>query len=282
MLVIALVVGVIMVTTAVIPLVSDYSDAKSFTNTGLYYITNPDEEMTVEYLGDSAWEINGEPLVYTNAGATNILIFDSIFVRNNGQVRGTTYQTWTSAELTIGDGTVTGTATVSGTPTSINWTYTDSYVATNDSSAEYIMKAGTSSSYINEDSSVIGMGLTSVKDPDGANQPIPFYVTVEGLEATVSTTPAYESSISISDIQVNYSEVGGYRDLYSFDSVTFKATWGTNVTNVTYNIVIVPHEVTAEKDNPDQYKAIVSVLPILAIVGLIAVAAGAMIIKGKR
>ncbi len=276
-------VAVIVLAGIMIPVLDDATTVnEKFTNEGLYYMTNPTESTTVKYLGNSEWEVNGEPLVYTNVGATNILIFDGTFVRNNGQVRGAVYQTWSAAELTIANGTVTGTATASGTPTSINWTYTDSYVATNDSSAAYIMKSNTSQSYINEDSPVIGMGLTSVKDADGVNQSVPFYVTVEGLQATVSTVAAYESQVSISEVKVNYTDVDGFEDLYLFSSVTFKATWGTNTTNVTYNTVIVPHEVTAEKSVhlTDSMNGLLAVIPILILVAIL-IGVAAVVLRNR-
>ena len=279
--IVALVVGasvmVLIFSALLVPIINDATTTeKTFKNSGLYYMTNPTETMHVEYLGSNNWEINDEPLNYTIAGATNILIFDDIFVRNNGQVRGSATASWDSADLTIANGTVTGTQVIGGNSTSLSWTYTDSFVAVN-GSAEWVMKAYNQESYIKSDSEIIGMGMTQVKDADGNNALITCYVSVSDLTATVTTS---NTSVTISDVVVNATPVSGYIDLYQFTSVTFKATWGTNVTPCTYNVVIVPASVTAELTvHPDSAtNALLSAIPIIAMIGIVLAVVGVAIV----
>lgn len=266
-LLVAFLVGAL-VLVAFVPIINETTSATdTFENKGLYYMTNPTESMHVEYLGSNNWEINDEPLDYTIAGATNILIFDDIFVRNNGQVRGGATATWDSADLTIANGTVTGTQVIGGNSSSLTWTYTDSFVAVN-GSGEWVMKAYNQESYIKADSEIIGMGMTQIKDDGGNNALITCYVSVSDLTATVTTS---NTNVTISDVEVNTTPVSGYIDLYKFTSVTFKATWGTYTSDCTYNVVIVPSEVTAEKSiHPDSTLAtIIDLLPFIAGVGLL-------------
>ena len=275
---ITLTVGIILAGSLLMPVISDATTTeKTFNNTGLYYMENPDESISVKYLGDSQWEINGETLVYTNIGATNIIVTDNTFVRNNGQVRGGVYSTWAAADLTISNGTVTGTATVSGSSTSISWTYDYIYVATNEKAAN-LMKSNTTAVYIKGDSEIIGMGVSGVKDASGTNTAAEFKVVVEDLEATVTST---NTNITVSNVKVNATAVDGYKDLYLFASVTFDAKWGDYTSSLTYNIVIVPSSVTAELSNhlaPGEI-AILNALPILIIVALVMMAAGALYLK---
>lgn len=266
-LVVGVVVGALMLSAILIPTINEATTTEhTFTNEGLYYMTNPTESVHVEYLGGTEWRINDEPLVYTVLGATNIIVFDDTFIRNVGQVRGDTTVSFNNADFTIDNGTITGTYN-DGTGT-IDWTYTERcYVATNDKSA-WTMTNNTGGWYIKSDSQITGIGLTTVKDSDGNNQIIVMNVEAVGLEATV-TTPT--TAVTISDIVVNAIPVNGYNDLYQFTSITFKATWGTNVTNCTYNIVIVPSEVTAELSihASEEEIQILEVIPILVTVGLI-------------
>lgn len=277
MAIVGITIAVIVCAVVLIPVVQESTITEDkFVNTGLYYVTNPTEETTVEFLGGTDWTINGEPLDYTIVGASNILIFDDIFVRNNGQVRGSLSQTWSAASLTINNGTVTGTATVGGNSTSISWTYSESFIATNDEQADFIMKSNIESSYIKKDSEIVGMGLSNIKDSSGNNNATVFYVTVENLTPVV-TTP--NTNVTVSNVQVNATSVDGYIDLYKFTSVTFTATWGTYDTDVTYNIVIVPHEVIAERSvHPDQTTIqLLNVIPLLVIIGIVMLAVGTMI-----
>lgn len=261
-----------------LPVFADTSSSDTtFKNEGLYYMENPTDTVSVKFLGNTDWEIDGEPLIYTPNGATNIIVTESIFIRNVGQVRGGLYQTWQSADLTISGGTITGTAMVSGVETSINYPYDWIYVATNEDSPN-IMTDPAKDTYIVEDSVIIGRGITAIKDSDGNNQFVNFSVDVENMTATVSTTI---SAVSISDVVLNTEEVNGYNGLYKFTSVTFDAKWGDYVTPVTYSIVIAPSEVTAEKTiHPDgPTAALLNLLPVLIAIGLIVGIAGAIFVK---
>lgn len=270
--IVGLVIALVVVGMVLVPFVTDATTTeKTFENDGLYYMTNPTESVHVEFLGGTEWRINGEILDYTVLGATNIIVFDDSFIRNVGQVRGDITTSFNDADFTIDNGTITGTYN-NGTGI-IDWTYTERcYIATNDKSA-WTMTSNTGGWYIKSDSQITGIGLTTVKDSDGNNQIIVIHADAVGLEATVTTTTA---AVTISDIAVNATPVNGYNDLYEFTSITFKATWGTNVTNCTYNIVIVPSEVTAELSQHASNIEITlyQMIPILVVLGLIVAIVG--------
>lgn len=263
-----------------IPVVGEsVSATTTFENEGIYYMTNPAESMHVEYTGGTSWVIDDEPLNYTSIGATNIVVFDNSFIRNNGQIRGTVNTGWDNADVVIGNGTITGTAN-DGAVT-VNYTYDTVYIATNDKSS-WIMTKPTNTTYIKGDSELIGMGLTGVKDGLNVDHYITCYVTVNDLEATVTTN---STSVTISDIVLNTVAVNGYIGLYEFNSVTFKATWtdtnGTAITDCTYNILIAPSTVTAEKAiHADANTAsIVSMIPFILIMGIVLMFVGVVIVR---
>ena len=273
-LVLALVVGGLLVGGLLIPSIEGMTATeKTFENEGIYYMINPTEPMHVEFTGGTSWVINDEPLDYTSIGATNIVVFDDSFIRNNGQIRGTVQTGWTDADVIIGNGTITGTAN-NGNVT-VNYTYDTVYIATNDKS-NWIMTKPTNTTYILDDSELIGMGLTGVKDASNVDHYITFYVNVNGLTANITTPTA---SVTVSDISVNATPVNGYEGLYVFTSVTFEATWtdsnGSATTNCTYNMVIAPSQVTAElTHHMDATQiAMFGVISILGIVALVVVAA---------
>ena len=257
-----------LVLVAFVPIIEETtSETKTFENEGLYYMENPTEAVTMKYLGNAEWEINGEPLTYTSIGATNVIVTESFFVRNNGQVMGSLWQTWDTAEITIDNGTITGTFIRNETPGTVNTTYTDICIVTTEKS-DLIMKNPSVATYFKSDSIADGMGITTVKDSDGVNQLKIFKIHVENMTATVTTESA---DITIDNVQLNTVAVNGYNDLYLFSSVTFNAVAGDYTTACTYNIVIVPSEVTAEKTiHPDSTLAtIIDLLPFIAGVGLL-------------
>ena len=271
---VSVIVGVLvsaLVLGAFVPIFSDVTATEDdFENKGIYYMQNPTEPMSVVYSGDTDWVIDGEPLNYTVLGATNIIVLDdNLYVRNVGQVRGSVYTGWSSAELTIGNGTVTGTAIAGGNSTTINWTYTTAYIATNDENADYIMTNPNNNTYIKSDSDLIGLGLSTVKDADGNNQFVTFSVVVDGIDNVSVTTQT--DGITITDVVVNCEAVSGYIDLYKFTSVTFNAVWGENTTPLTYNIIIAPSSVTAERSvhGDDAFNSVINIIPLVAGLGLL-------------
>lgn len=272
-------VGVLVFASLLVPLTNEATaTTTTFNNTGIYYMENPSEPISVIYEGGTDWTIDGAPLEYTVYGATNIIVTEDIFIRNVGQVRGSVYAGWKNAELTIGNGSITGTATLSNdTTAAVNYTYEYVYVATSEKS-DNIMTLPDSRPYITSDSVLIGKGLTTIKDSDGNNNTGTFYVEVNNLTPTVTTlTP----NVSITNVQLNTNEVAGYVGLYQFTSVTFTAVWGEYSTNCTYNILIAPAEVTAEKaiHADDSTRAIIGVIPLIVIVGLIAGIVGVVAIR---
>lgn len=279
-LVVTLTVGIILAGSLLMPVISDATETeRTFTNGGLYYLTNPDEALSVKYVGDGTWEMDGEALSYTSSGNTNIIVTNDTFIRNSGQVRGANVANWTDADLTISNGSITGTATVSGNTTSVNIAYEWIVVATNEKS-EYVMKANTATSYIKADSTIIADGVSIIKNSANTNVYIDIFIDVENLEATVTTT---KEGVTFSDVSVNATPIEGFVDLYAFTSITFKATYEGVTTPLTYNIVIVPSSVTAElTQHLDAGEiALINVLPVIVIIGLVIAAVGAIFVRNR-
>lgn len=198
---------------------------------------------------------------------------------------GGTYTASSSSTITFTSGSVSAVMD-STTRTS---TYTDIYLPSLD--GPYSMNKANNTAYLNADSTVIGYGLTRLKDHTGANTPTPGY----GFEFIGSYTDGVTSrvwrgtDVTLSDASFNADEVNTYRDLYKFNSITATATLEETVdeetfttdTAVTYTYVLVPYEVTAEKvihpDGPTA--ALLNLLPVLIAIGLIVGIAGAIFIK---
>lgn len=126
------------------------------------------------------------------------------------------------------------------------------------------------------DSFIVGNGTTTVN-----NWYDLFYMsgTVEDLSVSSPNT------ITVSNVHVNASPLSGYVNGSRLTNITFTATSTTNpdiVVNATYDRVIVPHSVTLEKDHPDTFKNMVRIIPLIALVVLVAGAASMIYLKGKE
>ena len=232
----------------------------TFTNTGLYYMTDIADGDSYEYIFDGTkWTVNGELLTFPTGFASNVLVTDSHFVRSNGQIESTSIA---SCDLVATNGSVTGSYVILGNTTTVNWTTTTFYGAV-PTTADYITTDPNATTYVKSDTEVVGFGVSAV---DG-QYPI-FHITGDMSSVTV-TSP--DTGVTIENVQINKTEVSGHEDLYTFQSITFDATKGGTTSQVTYNRVIVPTEVTAERSVhlTDSENAILLVIPALLIIAII-------------
>ena len=279
-LIITLVVGVILTGALLGPVISDATTTeKTFTNEGIYYIVNDEESHDLVFSNGVA-TIDGEALSFAPGEytvlATNDLLFRFTSDASRIQLRGALTGSIVSCDLTIANGSVTGTyVNATDQTVTIDREYTSYYLAT-ETAEPIMMKAYTGTAYVMKGDVIMGRGLTNLKTGSGDNFQ---YLQIDaeiGGEVTISPVDGY----TYSDVQLNVTPVDGYNDLYQFQSITFKATHtesGT-VTNVTYPAVIIPAEVTAELTDhltPGQI-ALMGAIPVMVIVALLMVAVGAI------
>lgn len=295
MLVVALVVGIIMVTTAVIPLVSDYSDAKTFTNTGLIYATpitaDTDTTLLWEYAHPNQITKDTDTVIPLPTDATfplTIAFSETWLIRADPGTSG-----YSQVYIDTSGAAVIAASVANNTDMLIELTGSTIVITVGETvktydvngglvinpTGEYVLKKSNDLSYFGSDSTAYVAGYT-YHPFDGTGSIVNIFSYTQ--DGGVDIWGIYPADATHTET-VTESDIDGFIGLVKLEKINMAITNSSEDTgNVTYNQFYVPVEVTADPANPDQYKALVSVLPILAIVGLIAVAAGAMIIKGKR
>lgn len=292
-LVVALVIGIVLVTSAVVPLASDYSEAKTFKNAGYYDMTYTETDSLTfewEHTAPKQVTINNETVTLPDADATpkTLLCGDNWLVRyaestNNGifvQFYGSSGSNVSASEgeltdlsIVCSNGSVSVTNTAD-TPATFSTTYTHLYIVTD--SGDLVMKDANSPAYLNGDSEIVAMGLSKIGTVSNVGVMITGTIT-DGFTWSMfrgsDTTFSNEAAVT--------TEVSGYVDLYTLDKLTATATNSTGSSNLTYNYFIVPAEVTADPDNPAAYKNLVKVVPLMAFIMLVVAAAGMVYLKNK-
>lgn len=145
---------------------------------------------------------------------------------------------------------------------------------------DYVMKSSSDSSYLNGDSIIFGTGRTS--GLSALTSPTVSLNVSGTIDDGVVATSLFPGTYTTSDVVINYSDVDGYEDLYSFASVQFAVNDASDHTaNATYNQVIVPAEVTAERSvhMSDVMSTIIQLVPLLAVVGLVLATIGYVLYK---
>ena len=294
----ALVVGVILAGSLLMPVISDATATeKTFTNEGYFRMTHygTDAEITLEWSAENprAVIVNDVeiPINYNVVGGQVTIVADTNFiVRLNTFANDTdslsyigasggTHSTSEAATIEFSGGSATITNTVSGSSVSYSATYTDLYIPSLD--GPFIMKDAAKSAYLNEDSEVFAYGMTRVKTYSGASTSAPgFGLEFAGsIEDGITSNIWRGSGLTLSDEQINYQTVDNYLDLYSFQSITAVGTYTETVdeetvttdTLITYSYLLVPYQVTAEKSlHFDSGEiAIIAVIPVLIIAALV-------------
>lgn len=169
-----------------------------------------------------------------------------------------------------------------GTTTTNSYTYDRAFGIAK--IGNWVMKSPTQTVYMNGNSDVIAMGLTSL-DGVWSNA---FYISgnIDDGISVIQYSPS-PATYSISDIENDSKRVDGYIDLYTLNKITFNATNISDsslVTPVTYNYFIVPAEVTAERSahaSPVE-ATLIGLIPLLMMVGILLTAIGLFIAKYRK
>lgn len=283
-LVVALVIGIVLVTSAVVPLASDYSDAKTFKNEGIYYMTDDFTDYTLKYYGITGnIEVNGELVLNRSdlPGNSYTLISTPEYMIRLQNFAAQSYNLWVFGmdgyNRVIGN-VESEEVTITVDEDTISVLTVDDYSYSGEfrgiiKTGKYVMTTGDPFIVSDTDSIIIGNGTTGVH-----NWYDLFYI-IGTVEDSVSVTAP--SGITVSNISVNSTPMDGYIDGSKVTSITFDATYDTSTTNATYNRVIVPYEVTLDPDHPDGYKNLVKVIPLMAFIMLVVAAAGMIYFKNK-
>lgn len=296
-LIVALVIGIIMTTTAILPLASDYSEAKTFTNDGFYYMSSIDsgstDTITIfwDHTKPTEITVNGSviDLSGVNVESCSLVFSENWVIRylqqsgnkaiqyygpTGGDYVGASLSASTDLTITLNAGTATVTNTAD-TPVTKTQTYTKAYYVA--PAGSWVMKKPTEQAYLNSNSSImIANGLTQL-----GSVAYGIYFIGNVVDGLNFNTFAYYSAPTISDDNIVYTTASNYEDLVILDKVTFTLTNSSEEsTTATYSYFLVPHEVTAEPDNPETYKALMKIVPLMAFIMLV-VAAAAMIINKR-
>lgn len=294
-LVVALVIGIVLVTSAVVPLASDYSEAKTFTNKGYYNISydevDSDVTTTVTWDHTAPTKITVNDTVIDLPTTTNptyytVLCGDDWVLRYsttspNNIVFWATNGTYIRAsvpeanDMTVicSAGSVTATTTSDETKSG---TYTSIYVISKE--GDYVMKNAGESVYLKGDSNIVAMGTSNVGTNN--NQGVRFEGNIDdGITGSFWYSTGGDGVIS--NVEYDDESVSGYVDLYTLSELTATATVGETTADLSYTYFIVPAKVTADPDNPAAYKNLVKVVPLMAFIMLVVAAASMVYLKNK-
>lgn len=289
----ALIVGVVVALVlagAVLPVFAETTSATDkFTNKGAFFVEiDPTDTYTIKY--DKAVDLG---VVYINDKALNvpfstgytILAIDNAILRlqsgdNTVQYKGDGHYITgiLKLDITVANGAISGifqTGTSGGVDSAWPDTaYTTAFIASPDPQ-DYVMTEYNTVAKMNGDSIIKAFGqtqLNTTSNPQLAIISITGNID-DGVNVSVlnSSTGAVIEGAEVSDLQINHTAVNNYINLYDLTSITFKVTYDSTVTAVTYSAYVVPSEVTAEKSvHPDgPLTVILNVLPLLAIAGLV-------------
>lgn len=302
-LVVALVIGIVLVTSAVVPLASDYSEAKTFKNEGYYTMdkvaADADFVLTFNY-GSSIIDVDGKTMDMSTAGFTagkayTIMGADNFVLRmawgNNPYLQYfgdqsvspnfiTAVTAGSKITVTVSDGSVVFASTDASYPNSATLTLSENtYCINPEGKGDYTMKKADGIAYIVEDTDIIILdGISNLAAND-----VGIYAegTIDtNLEAsTFRGTGTYD--VTFGDFVYTTSDVSGYIDLVKLEKVDFTATQNSTDYDVSYSYFIVPSEVSADPDNPAAYKNLVKVVPLMAFIMLVVAAAGMVYLKNK-
>ena len=295
---ITLTVGIILAGSLLAPVISDTTAThETLTNEGGLYTLdkiNANEDFTLEweYTTPTQIKVNSESIQLSQGNYPLTVFFnESLMVRvtwNDGISVFETLPT-TGAFVLISSGISSsnnmiitnsdGTLTLTNGSTTVTRTNSDGMIASN--GGAYLMKSGAEQVYLTGDSEYYASGYTyrALSGVQNTSFVGIFKGTIDGGLTPISFVP---NTYEISDVVQTYTqETGTYQDLYKFTGFSFTLSDGTNTGNVSYNQIIVPVEVSAELSNhlDDGQIAMMNTIPILIIVSLIVMAAGALYLR---
>lgn len=288
--ILAVMVSVLLVGGLLVPIVNDATaDADTFTNAGIFYVDELGTDESIHYVfEDGVLTVNDVAIdlddIYSNyEGGASILFTEKIILRYTSgadvvAIRGITKQNVIGFDLTVSNGTITGTKTgETGTDTDVSWTYTE-FTGIVPSSNTVMANFPV---YLNGDTEINVTGFVSASNIGG------YYVAnvsgsiQGGFSVSLFNQNTGESiaDVTVNNISVNNQTVDNYVDLYVLESITFDITNGTSTDNVTFSLMVVPEKVTADRTDPMDPAAagVLSTAPILIIVALLAMVAAVLI-----
>lgn len=301
--IVALVIGLILTFTAVMPLVSDYSEAKTFDNKegSLFSVEKITEDSPYQFVWDitnrtsatiNGKEFNLSPSTLICTSGDYLLRYSYNSGNGNASIQSIggslglllSTSSATTGSLTIDNTTNTGYLTFTlvkdgGDPVVKTYAIGDTYGMSD--KGDYVMKSPNQTAYLKSDSEILAMGLTTFNGDYATG----FYISgnpTDGFTA-VNFFPV-PATANTSNLTSDLTEIDNYVDLYTLKEIKFTISGvsdPTITTNATYSYFIVPSEVTADPDNPAAYKNLVSVLPLFALILLVAGAASLVYFKNK-
>lgn len=276
---IGIMVAVVMIGGAFLPAVNSVTATeKTFTNDGYYRMTTygTDTPIYLEWDYNTADKITINDVIYSipvGGGPYSLIASDTIGIRSDGS---TFCQVITNLETVAVDesstlkanfidGTATCTEYVNGEESrTVTKEYSQLYVINND--GDYVMKKNNTVAYMLDDSMFFGCGITTLFSTY-------IMLNVTGTISTGATVTQITTAnqLTYSDIVIHSIENTHYTGLYELEKITFNASNGETNTPVTYSYFIVPYKVTVDINNPigATERAIMSILPIVAVAGLV-------------
>lgn len=283
---ITLTVGIILAGSLLMPVISDATKTTGILNnaTGsqLGYLIEIDDEseytMTWDVTTPDVVEVNGENV--TLYAGTVICGGDPDFIiryysGSTKYIQGRDGTTNFTANSTLDISIASGTITIEADENTYTYSITKGFALAK--SGEYVMKSSAQAAYMLADSEFNAYGVSST---DGSS----LWLKISGTIADGATAERISgASGTLSDVEIHSTAVDGYIGVYALDKLTLSfVNSSTDVTtDLTYNYFIVPASIEAELSehlNPGEI-AIMNALPVLIIVALVMMAAGALFLK---
>lgn len=253
-------------------------------NEGAYNLTDNDDNYTIIYDPSGKYIIGDKEIPFSDLPADSITIASA----KNMLLR---FQNWSAQSYNLwlfvdGATPVVIASVLNDSPVTItfnNGTFTwgentssytsdDSVRIFNPDGAYTMTKYNESATILKDTTVIVGNGTTLVNA--WTNR---FYI--EGTTDDITVTPA--TGITVSNVQVNTTDISSLKDGVKLDSITFTATDGENTVNATYNRVIVPIEITAEKAiHADENTAsMIAMIPFILIMGIVLMFVGVVLVR---
>ena len=253
-------------------------------NEGAYNLTDNDDDYTIIYDPSGKYIIGDKEVLFTDLPADAITIAsakDMLLRMQNWAPQN--YNLWLFIDgqaarviasnanpnpvtINFNNGVLTWDAQTN------NYTSDDSFRVFNPDGAYTMTYYDQPATVLKDTTVIVGNGTTAVNA--WTNR---FYI--EGTTDDITVTPA--TGITVSNVQVNTTAIPSLKDGVKLDSVTFTATDGENTVDATYNRVIVPIEIIAEKaiHADDNTASIISMIPIILILGIVVMFVGVVLVR---
>lgn len=260
---------------------SQYDDTTSHVVKWTYekptVITVDDEDVVIGYnlpsgqvtvVANSNWLLR---MYYTSQGN----VAGVAFLYGASGTKTATVENSQTATLTLTEGSA---SVVCGNYSGTH-AYSIVYLPANDGT--FTMTRLNEDNYINGDSPIYGFGLTRINTSTGIMGSPGDGFAFAGSYDDGITGSVWRGgdSATVSDCVCNVTKVNSYTDLYRFNQIDAVATLTETIddetittnTDLVYNIVIIPYQVTSElsihADGPT--RAILNMIPIIAVLGIL-------------